>query len=44
VRVRVAAETGLWHAWPLLAGLLPEAGATLRAAAAMLAPQPGQAA
>jgi acetyl esterase/lipase len=41
VRVRVAAETGLWHAWPLLAGLLPEAGATLRQAASVLAPRRG---
>nr|WP_240901307.1 YqiA/YcfP family alpha/beta fold hydrolase [Thioalkalivibrio sp. XN279] len=41
VRVRVAAESGLWHAWPLLAGLLPEAGATLRQAAAVLAPRRG---
>jgi acetyl esterase/lipase len=41
VRVRVAAEQGLWHAWPLLAGLLPEAGATLRQAAAVLAPRRG---
>lgn len=41
LRVRVAAEQGLWHAWPLLAGLLPEANATLRQAAAVLAPRRG---
>ena len=41
VRVRVAAEQGLWHAWPLLAGLLPEATATVRQAAAVLAPRQG---
>lgn len=38
VRVRVEEGRGLWHAWPLLAGLLPEADATLRGAAAMLTP------
>lgn len=37
-QVRVEEGHGLWHAWPLLAGLLPEADATLRNAAAMLAP------
>lgn len=34
---------GLWHAWPLFAGLLPEADATLRRAAAILAPAAGEA-
>lgn len=43
VRVRVEAALGLWHAWPLLAGLLPAADATLREAAAMLSPRRGQA-
>jgi epsilon-lactone hydrolase len=38
VQVRVEEGRGLWHAWPLLAGLLPEADATLRSAAAMLSP------
>lgn len=38
VQVRVEEGRGLWHAWPLLAGLLPEAEATLRSAAAMLTP------
>jgi epsilon-lactone hydrolase len=38
VTVRAEEAVGLWHAWPLLAGLLPEAGTTLRDAAAMLAP------
>lgn len=38
VQVRVEERQGLWHAWPLFAGLLPEADATLRNAAAMLAP------
>lgn len=38
VPVRVEEGRGLWHAWPLLAGLLPEADATLRSAAAMLTP------
>lgn len=38
VQVRVEEGCGLWHAWPLLAGLLPEADATLRGAAAMLTP------
>ena len=43
VRVRAEAARGLWHAWPLFAGLLPEANATLRRAAACLAPLPGRA-
>jgi epsilon-lactone hydrolase len=38
VQVRVEERKGLWHAWPLFSGLLPEADATLRNAAAMLAP------
>ena len=38
---RVEEARGLWHAWPLFAGWLPEANATLRRAAAMLAPMPG---
>jgi epsilon-lactone hydrolase len=37
VPMRVEETVGLWHAWPLLAGLLPDAGATLRSAAAMVA-------
>jgi len=37
-QLRVEEGCGLWHAWPLLAGLLPEADVTLRNAAAMLAP------
>ncbi|HSM21234.1 MAG TPA: alpha/beta hydrolase fold domain-containing protein, partial [Rubrivivax sp.] len=41
VRHRVETAQGLWHAWPLLAGWLPEATATLRQAAAILAPRPG---
>lgn len=41
VRHRVETAQGLWHAWPLLAGWLPEATATLRHAAAILAPRPG---
>jgi epsilon-lactone hydrolase len=41
VQVRVEEQRGLWHAWPLFAGLVPEAGATLRAAAAMLVPATG---
>jgi epsilon-lactone hydrolase len=41
VKVRVDERRGLWHAWPLFAGLVPEAGATLRAAAAVLAPAAG---
>jgi acetyl esterase/lipase len=41
VRHRVEEARGLWHAWPLFAGWLPEANATLRRAAAMLAPMPG---
>lgn len=41
-RLRVQAAQGLWHAWPLQAGWLPEAGATLQEAAALLAPQPGR--
>lgn len=36
--VEVEEARGLWHAWPLFAGLLPEADATLRRAAAVLAP------
>jgi acetyl esterase/lipase len=39
VPLRVEAARGLWHAWPLLAGWLPEAGATLQEAAAVLAPR-----
>jgi epsilon-lactone hydrolase len=42
VQVRIEQGHGLWHAWPLLAGLLPEADATLRNAAAMLFPGPAQ--
>jgi acetyl esterase/lipase len=42
VQLRVQAAQGLWHAWPLLAGWLPEARATVREAAAMLAPEPGK--
>lgn len=38
VRHRVEEQRGLWHAWPLFAGWLPEATATLRRAAAVLAP------
>ena len=38
VTARDEEATGLWHAWPLFAGILPEADATLRRAAAMLAP------
>lgn len=38
VPVDVEEAQGLWHAWPLFAGLLPEAEATLRRAAAVLAP------
>jgi epsilon-lactone hydrolase len=38
VQVRVEEASGLFHAWPILAGLFPEADATVRAAAAMLAP------
>jgi len=38
VTARDEETTGLWHAWPLFAGILPEADATLRRAAAMLAP------
>ncbi len=40
-QVRLEARRGLWHAWPLFAGLLPEADATLRHAAAVLAPAAG---
>ena len=38
VPLRVEESIGLWHAWPVFAGLLPEADATLRAAAGMLLP------
>jgi epsilon-lactone hydrolase len=38
VQVRVEQGHGLWHAWPLLAGLLLEADATLRHAATLLVP------
>lgn len=38
VQFRVEEATGLWHAWPLFAGLLPEAERTLAQAAAMLLP------
>lgn len=41
VRHRVETARGLWHAWPLFAGWLPEATATLRHAAAILAPPAG---
>ena len=41
VRVHVEEVVGLWHAWPVFAGLLPEADATLRNAVATLAPVPG---
>ena len=41
-QVRLEARPGLWHAWPLFAGLLPEADATLRNAAAVLAPAHGR--
>lgn len=37
----VEERAGLWHAWPLFAGLLPEADASLRRAAGMLAPRSG---
>ena len=40
--LRVEAAQGLWHAWPVMAGWLPEAGKTLRAAAAMISASPGQ--
>jgi acetyl esterase/lipase len=43
VPLRVEEAQGLWHAWPLLAGWLPEAGKTLRAAAALLSHRPDQA-
>lgn len=39
--VRVEETVGLWHVWPMFAALMPEARATLRAAAAMLVPAPG---
>jgi epsilon-lactone hydrolase len=38
VTLRLEEAAGLFHAWPLFAGLLPEANATLRSAAAMLVP------
>lgn len=38
---RVETARGLWHAWPLFTGWLPEATATLRHAAAILAPPAG---
>lgn len=38
VQMRVEEARGLWHAWPLFAGLLPEAERTLDQAAAMLLP------
>jgi epsilon-lactone hydrolase len=38
VELRVEESVGLWHAWPVFAGLLPEADATLRNAAGMLMP------
>jgi epsilon-lactone hydrolase len=41
VAVRDEESTGLWHAWPLFAGALPEAVTTLRQAAAVLAPAQG---
>lgn len=44
VPVRAEAARGLWHAWPLFAGWLPEANATLKRAAAILAPHPVRAA
>lgn len=40
VMLRREEARGLWHAWPLFAGVLPEADATLRAAVAMLGLQP----
>jgi epsilon-lactone hydrolase len=41
IEVHVQEATGLWHAWPLFAGVLPEGVATLRQAAAVLAPAAG---
>ena len=38
VRVHVEEVVDLWHAWPVFAGLLPEADATLRNAAGVLMP------
>lgn len=38
VQVRVEEGQGLWHIWPVMAGLLPEADVTLRNAAALLTP------
>jgi epsilon-lactone hydrolase len=43
VVVEVEEAQELWHAWPLFAGLLPEADATLRRAAAVLVPAGGEA-
>lgn len=40
VLLRSEEASSLWHAWPLFAGVLPEADATLRAAVAMLGLQP----
>jgi len=43
VGLRIEESSGLWHAWPLFGGVLPEADATLRAAVAMLGLQPDRA-